>query len=211
MKKIACISQKGGVGKSTIANLLAVEGQKRGWKTILADMDTSQGSSAEWAELRETNKLLPEIATYLFKSVQTALQHAKKSKADLVIFDGVPHANYMTYEIAKTSDLVIIPTSTSVLDLNPQIKLAHELLDYRLNKKNIRFILSRVTGTENEINEARAYLKKTGYEILDSYIPDKTAFRRCAIEGKAISEVSFPSLKQRIKEITTSLLDEITK
>ena len=44
---IAFISQKGGVGKSTLARLLAVETTKKKIKTLLADCDHQQKTSFE--------------------------------------------------------------------------------------------------------------------------------------------------------------------
>jgi len=47
MKIIAFISQKGGVGKSTLARLLATEATKKKIKTLLADCDHQQKTSYE--------------------------------------------------------------------------------------------------------------------------------------------------------------------
>ena len=45
MKIIAFISQKGGVGKSTLARALAVEATREDLKTLLADLDPGQQTS----------------------------------------------------------------------------------------------------------------------------------------------------------------------
>jgi len=45
MTIIAFISQKGGVGKSTLARVLAVEATKKKIKTLLADCDHQQRTS----------------------------------------------------------------------------------------------------------------------------------------------------------------------
>jgi len=47
MTIIAFISQKGGVGKSTLAQALAVEAQRQKFKVLLADCDSQQVSSYE--------------------------------------------------------------------------------------------------------------------------------------------------------------------
>jgi chromosome partitioning protein len=47
MTIIAFISQKGGVGKSTLSQALAVEAQKQKIKVLLADCDYQQGTSYE--------------------------------------------------------------------------------------------------------------------------------------------------------------------
>jgi chromosome partitioning protein len=45
MTIIAFISQKGGIGKSTLAQALAKEAQKKKIKVLLADCDPQQASS----------------------------------------------------------------------------------------------------------------------------------------------------------------------
>jgi chromosome partitioning protein len=47
MTIIAFISQKGGVGKSTLARAVAVEVKKQKIKALLADCDPQQASSYE--------------------------------------------------------------------------------------------------------------------------------------------------------------------
>ena len=47
MKVIALISQKGGVGKSTLSRALATEATKKKIKTLLADCDHQQKTSFE--------------------------------------------------------------------------------------------------------------------------------------------------------------------
>jgi hypothetical protein len=48
----AFVSQKGGVGKSTLARLLAIGAIHRGCKTLLADFDLDQLTCVEWGALR---------------------------------------------------------------------------------------------------------------------------------------------------------------
>ena len=49
MTIIICMcSQKGGVGKSTLARLVAREYANAGWSVKIADLDVSQGTSFNW-------------------------------------------------------------------------------------------------------------------------------------------------------------------
>ncbi|MGI4794611.1 MAG: AAA family ATPase, partial [Janthinobacterium lividum] len=49
---IGLISQKGGVGKSTLARAIAREAAANGLKVKLADLDTQQGTSSNWHRRR---------------------------------------------------------------------------------------------------------------------------------------------------------------
>lgn len=52
---IAFISQKGGVGKSTLAQALAVEAQKKELNVLLADCNSQQATSQELLESSKIN------------------------------------------------------------------------------------------------------------------------------------------------------------
>ncbi|MBA3922086.1 MAG: ParA family protein, partial [Nostocaceae cyanobacterium] len=50
--QIGVVSQKGGVGKSTIARLLAREYAAAGWDVKIADLDIAQATSTNWKQRR---------------------------------------------------------------------------------------------------------------------------------------------------------------
>ena len=60
MRTIALVCQKGGAGKTTMAVHLAVEGQRRGYKTLLIDIDP-QASAAKIMDRRGDEP--PDVAT----------------------------------------------------------------------------------------------------------------------------------------------------
>ena len=49
---IAFVSQKGGVGKSTLSRALAREATHGGMKTKIADLDTQQATTIDWHRTR---------------------------------------------------------------------------------------------------------------------------------------------------------------
>jgi chromosome partitioning protein len=73
---VGVVSQKGGVGKSTVSRLVAREYAQAGWDVKIADLDISQGTSIDWKKRREENRLTPEIAVEPFRTVSQALKHA---------------------------------------------------------------------------------------------------------------------------------------
>ena len=206
---VGVISQKGGVGKSTLSRLLAREYAIARWDVKIADMDISQGTSNDWKKRREMNEIKPYVAVESFRTVAQALKHARVH--DLMIFDGAPHATSASLEIAQKSDLVILPTGLSLDDLKPSVLLAHELIDSSIPDEKIVFALCRVGDRQGEIEEARNYIKKAGYTTLAGSLPEKTAYRRASDEGKAISEVSYLSLRKRADEMVQDIINRITE
>ena len=124
--KIAMVGQKGGVGKSTLARIIAVEATKGGLQAKIADMDTQQSTSVNWAARRAEKGVEPQIRAEPFRSVDTALKDAEGF--DLYIFDGAPHSSQETRRACQVSDMVIIPTSEGLDDLHPSVILANNLL-----------------------------------------------------------------------------------
>jgi chromosome partitioning protein len=204
---LGCISQKGGVGKSTLARLIAREFAAGGWRVKIADLDVSQITSTAWKKRRDCAGIDPEVAVEPFRTVSQAL--SVRDAYDLLILDGPPHSMAGTKEIARNSDLVVLPTGLSLDDLQPTVLLAHELVDAGIPADRIAFVLSRVGDRQNEIDEARSYIWKAGYFALSGELPEKTAFRRAADEGRALSEVTFPSLKSRAEELAKSVASKL--
>ena len=186
--QIGVVSQKGGVGKSTIARLLAREYAAAGWDVKIADLDIAQATSTNWKQRREQNGMQPEIAVEPFRTVSQALKHA--SVYDLIVFDGKPHSNRETLEIARESDLIVLPTGLSLDDLVPSVLLAHELVEADIQKDKIVFALCRVGDRDNEIDEARTYIHQAGYATLNGSIPEKN----CLSAGQRSGQSNFRNL-----------------
>ena len=115
---IGIISQKGGVGKSTLSRLLAVEYARNEFTVKIADMDLSQGTVTEWNRLRMSKENEPLVHVEQFNSVAEALK--QRNNYDLVIFDGAPHATRMSLDIALQSDFIVLPTGVTLDDLLPE-------------------------------------------------------------------------------------------
>jgi chromosome partitioning protein len=189
--------------------MIAREYANAGWEVLIADMDTSQGTSFEWGTRRRESQIHPEIAIQQFSTVDKALRLT--DYYDLIIFDGAPHSTRATEQIAKASDLVILPSGGSVEDLNPQIRLAHSLEEKGIEKKKIAFVLCRIDSSDTEFAEVSDYIRKTGFELIDGSIPEKRGYKTSLREGKALTEVSFKSLHSRADEVAQAIVNKVTK
>src|SRR4051794_29667987 len=90
MHTIALVCQKGGAGKTTMAIHLAVEGQRRGYKTLLIDVDP-QASAAKIMDRRGDEP--PDVATEAAARLERAIKAAAEQGYDLVIVDTAPQAD----------------------------------------------------------------------------------------------------------------------
>jgi len=200
MTIIAFISQKGGVGKSTLARALAYEASKQKISVLLADCDPQQATSYQWLQLRKKSKFKVEV----FSTAQQALREA--NKYDLTIIDGPARTSHATLEIAQKADLVIQPTGASRDDLIPAVKEFNALTKAGVNKKKLLFVLTRLS-TPTEAKAIQTYLKNTGYNYSPFYVMEKTSYKQVQNEGKSITETKYPGLANQAKQLITSLLD----
>lgn len=205
---VGFLSQKGGVGKSTLARVLAREIAAAGETVKIADLDIQQGTSYEWMGRRAEAGIEPEIQVQTFAKVQTALSEAHRFY--VYVFDGAPHASKDTELIARACDLVILPVGISYDDLNPSIRLAHEMAGkHGIDLRRIVFALMKVTDNDQETARARRYITDAGYHVLAGAIPYRTAFTQALDQGRTLNEVPFPSLRGRVDEMVQALIDHM--
>jgi len=85
----ACISQKGGAGKSTLAIHLAVEATRRGYEAPTVDLDP-QGTAEAWSDWRRG--AAPIVISAKAGSLAKTLKQAEEAGAEIVLIDTPPLA-----------------------------------------------------------------------------------------------------------------------
>ena len=105
---VAFISQKGGVGKSTLARALAREAVASGLQVKVGDLDTDQATIIDWHKVRTQRDIEPAISVELFRGVAEAIRAAERH--DLLVIDGPAKASTSTTEIARQAQLIVQPT-----------------------------------------------------------------------------------------------------
>lgn len=203
--RLAIVAQKGGVGKSTLARIIAVEATKGGLETKIGDLDTLQTTCVSWAARRAENGIEPAIRAEAFMSAKTALKDAENF--DFYVFDGAPHSSVETLRVCQSCDMVVIPTSESLDDLQPSVVLANNLLKEGVPADRIVFALCITSDSAREVGGAREYLSKTPYRVLPGDIPFRSAFKTAMDRGKAITETSFPTLRKKADAMAQSIID----
>jgi chromosome partitioning protein len=204
MATVAFCSQKGGVSKSTLARTLAVEAAKGGLVVKIADLDVGQGSTVDWHKDRVAGSIEPHVAVQLHRGPREALAHA--NGADLLVIDGPARADKETLEIARLSDLVVLPTGASLDDLRPAVRTANSLKGAGIPVRRLLFVLSRI-GTDAEAEAARNYISQAGYRVAPGYVPERPAYRQIQNEGRALTEVRYAQLKASGEAVVQALID----
>jgi chromosome partitioning protein len=204
MKIASFVGQKGGVGKSTLARVLAVAAARQDYKVLLGDFDLEQLSCIEWSATRLRNGIEPDIEARAFKS----LKKLRKSVEgfDLVVVDTRGLADELTTDVSQESDVVFLPTGTSMDDLRPTLALARRLSKTRKVGNKIVLILSKVGRSERLLEIAKETIADAGFEMLDSIWPERDGFQADLDIGKAGSESHNPYLREAAEVIEADLL-----
>lgn len=204
---IACLSQKGGVGKSTIARLIAHAYAAAGWEVKIADFNTKQGTSIDWAAIRQREGVEPKISAEAYVQ-PTAL---KREQADLVVADGRPDSDQSSLDIARVATLCVLPTGLTLDDLKPQLLFARELLEKGIDHKRIMFVLNKTGDSDLAVTEARAYLGSSGIHVAETDLSARTGYQMAQNTGRAASESKYPTLNERAETLASNIVDRVNQ
>ena len=157
------IGQKGGVGKSSLARLLAVAANAQGLRVLLADFDLEQLTCVEWNATRFRRGVEPDLDVRAFKSLKKLRK--TEDRFDLIVADTRGFVDTLAREVAEESDVVFLPTGSSSDDLRPTLALARRLAKAGADGK-IAFILSKVGRSERQISLAAERIRREGFDLI---------------------------------------------
>jgi chromosome partitioning protein len=183
MHIIALVCQKGGAGKTTMAIHLAVEGQRRGLKTLLIDIDP-QASAAKIMDRRGDEP--PEVATEAASRLDKAVKAAEAIGYNLVIVDTAPQADRAAAQAARIANLVVSPLQPSIVDLDA----VDATIDVcKLAGVPILFVLNRVPAQGREVAGTANAIRKRGMAVAHVQWGERKAFKYPLMRGMVAQEV----------------------
>src|SRR5258708_28575470 len=95
---VGVVSQKGGVGKSTLCHLIAREAAAAGKQVKILDFDTKQMTSTDWVRARLERALEPAIEAEPVKNIDGALKHNRRYH--IIVLDCAARPPQRTAELA---------------------------------------------------------------------------------------------------------------
>lgn len=204
---IGVTNLKGGVGKSTISQNLAVGFVRRGYKVCVLDTDTEQRSSRKWAGQREAS--LPHISVIGVEGEQINKEAKyQEQNHDIVIIDGSPQLAKAQTKTLTASEILLIPISPSTLDFWSMEQFLERYEQVREAKgEGIKafVILNKTTGKTNLEKEVLAELEKMNVGVLETRLADRIAYREAPINGLGVIEHKDPKAKEEIIRLTDEI------
>jgi chromosome partitioning protein len=194
MKVLSIISQKGGVGKTTLATALAVAAARDGKNTAILDLDP-QASASFWKDTRQSET--PAVAAIPPARLRHTLQAAREAGCDLAIIDAPPFAKDIAFEAAQHADFVLIPTKPAVLDLMAMTKTLELLRHYQ---KPSAVVMNFCPPTGRELEDTVTTVAKLGATLCPVRIHSRIAYSRAQQTGQTAQE--FEPQGKAAEEIT---------
>lgn len=183
MKIIAITGQKGGTGKSTLAQTLAVAFSQDDFSTLGIDLDP-QCTFASWYDRREADA--PQVKDSLYGRLTRNLENAKAQGAEVCIIDTAGRAEAAATTAIQAADLVIVTTQPSAADLLT-VKASRDQIKNNGDPKAFA-LLTRVKPHGTSAEEAQRFLEKVGMITCPHVIGDRVAYQYAMPLGLAPQE-----------------------
>ena len=182
MKVLAVLSQKGGVGKTTLATSLAVAAESDGKSVAVVDLDP-QATATFWQDIR--GKDTPAVISIQPIRLPAVLKAAAEQGTDLVIIDGAAVQREIAYDAAAVSDFVLVPTKPAVFDIK---SMSDTIKAVQQHEKPLAIVLNMIAPTGVENTDAFDAAQVLGVDICPVTIGNRKAFFRSQGEGLAVQE-----------------------
>ena len=205
---IGITNLKGGVGKSTITQNLAVCIAHMGYKIVVVDTDRNQNTlswfGARDQELPNINVVGVSESEALGKSIENLHQDY-----DTVLIDGTPNLSKMVTRIILSSDILMIPIRPGAQDFRTMKEFINRYNDAKEFRGEIPafFVLNEFSDQKN-VHEGISKMINSSFDIpvLDTRINSRVAYTEVSIEGKGVYEYSDNKAKAEMVKLTQEVL-----
>ena len=185
MHTICLLSLKGGAGKSTVVQSLAVCAVQNGQKTLVVELDP-QGTIKNWSNRREANE--PRVIQTLPQSLDDVLAQAREDEVNWVFLDTPGHNASTAAAAAEYADIILIPCKIqSVKDFD---SVMASLAEAKRVDKPAYVLMTQVPPNAHKFVRNRQIEIQQHYDVavLSKYLSRRVDFEYCDAKGQSASE-----------------------
>ena len=205
-------NHKGGTSKSTLAVNLAVECQRQGRKVIILETDPSVSTASQWAADRENTAQEPITTVRKTGRLGSTIDDLAAAY-DIVLIDTAGKDSTELRSAAHRADLLLVPTSTTVADLDATrifLSWMDEARDMNPALKMLVVISKAPTyWHSNHVETATAALteipKEIEFDLADTVIHHRNVYAQALSEGLSVVESDNPKAKAEIQLLTQEI------
>lgn len=187
MRTWVLASEKGGVGKTTIATNLGVYACQCGERTVIADLD-AQGSAPSWHEIRGGDS--PSVVSVAPENLQKVIDGSIALKVSLLVIDTPGHLAAATLAAIRSATLVISPVRPSLFDLLA-LKDTVKLIEQAGKLDGAICIVNGIVpgrGQKGAYSEAELAASGLGIKVAPPYLCQRAAYVKAIGIGKGVVE-----------------------
>ncbi len=201
MKVVALASDKGGMGKSTLAINLATAAAEAGVDAAILDLDP-QASVGRWARMRRKAGFpaQPYAEVCVPIDVEDRIAELKDAGAQLVLLDTAGRDNNAISAAIASADLVLIPCHPTDLELST---LGPTLARLRADQRpNYVMLIDWSAGATRRRTDATAAIERAGGRVSPAIYTHRSDYRLAIENGQGVTEFQkYQSASQEIRKV----------
>lgn len=212
MTIIAIANSKGGVGKSTLCTLIASELAAHGSQVLVLDADAQQ-SCSQWAErCRRAGTLPTGLRTEPIGTVKELAARLKsRDDADVILIDVQGSMNDLLTTAIVASDLTLVPTKATVMEVVETVKLFEWASNLR--RAPLRLVLNRVEGIDRKtvaFNDAIEMIRRHRLHGLSTLVLSRKVYEQFSKDAGTLAQIgNDPAKAEQVGKARKNIADLI--
>lgn len=186
---IAMSGQKGGIGRTTIAECLAAHWLQLESSVLLVDADP-QRTASTWAELAlEHNLQAPTVVSMGAAMWQADQLPRLAPRFDYVIIDTPPRLGDVQAAALMIADIALVPCGPSAHDCWALAESIESLRKAQALRPDLeaRIVITRKMARTIVGREARDVLAETGLSVLEAELGYRTDYQEASAAGAGVT------------------------
>jgi chromosome partitioning protein len=184
---IAVVAQKGGVGKTTFSQCLAVEALRQGIAAAIIDTDP-QKSAAEWGGQREQQQIdAPAVLPLGSRPLRQAVKELQDRGAGFIVIDTPPHSAPAINAALEVSTAAAMVTRPNPMDIRA-LEATWSIVS-RMKKPTATIFTQTPPGTRaRALTLAQGRLKELGIPACPTPLSYTLSYPYAQAEALAVQE-----------------------